>query len=303
VKKTLVSIVGPTAVGKTSTAISIAKQLNAEIISSDSRQFYKEISVGTAKPTELELNQIPHHFVNHLSIKEDYNASKFEKEVIDFLSNYFKKNDVAIMCGGSGMYVDAVLRGFDNEIPTADEALRELLKKEYQEQGLSYLQERLLEIDPVAYKNTDIQNSKRLMRAIEICVLTGKTNAEVKKGIAKKRDFNIIQIGLELPRNLLYERINHRVDLMVAEGLLNEVKSVVSYKEKNALNTVGYKEVFNFLEGLTDWPLCVEKIKTNSRRYAKRQLTWFKRNDTIEWFSPTEINKISKYIRTIIEKP
>ncbi len=289
--------------GKTSTAISLAEQLNADIISSDSRQFYKEISIGTAKPTDLELIKVPHHFVNNLSIKEDYNASKFENEVIEFLSSYFEKNDVAIMCGGSGMYVDAVIKGFDNEIPTADKALRAELNKNYLEQGLTYLQETLLQIDPEEYRNIDLQNSKRLMRAIEICKLTGKSNAEVKKGIAKKRDFNIIQIGLELPRKLLYDRINQRVDLMVANGLLNEVKSVVSYKEKNALNTVGYKEVFDYLDNKMDWNLCVEKIKTNSRRYAKRQLTWFKRNQKIEWFSPKELNKISKYIRTITENP
>ena len=302
-KKKLISIVGPTAVGKTSTAINIAKLFNAEIISSDSRQLYKEISIGTAKPTELEVKQVPHHFIDHLSITEDYNASKFENEVIDFLSTYFNDKDIIVMCGGSGMYNDAVIKGFDNEVPTADEDFRAELGKEYQEQGLPYLQELLLKVDPVAYENIDIQNSKRLIRAIEICKLTGKTNAEVKKGINKKRDFDIIQIGLELPRNLLYKRINQRVDLMIDEGLLNEVKSVVSYREKNALNTVGYKEVFDYLDGSITWDLCIEKIKTNSRRYAKRQLTWFKRNERIKWFSPNEINKISKYIRTTIQNP
>ncbi|MFT6165818.1 MAG: tRNA dimethylallyltransferase [Vicingaceae bacterium] len=302
-KKTLISIVGPTAVGKTSTAINVARLLNAEIISSDSRQFYKEISIGTAKPTGLEVKQVPHHFIDHLSITENYNASKFENEVIEFLSTYFENKDTIVMCGGSGMYNDAVIKGFDNEIPTADQDFREELRKKYQEQGLPYLQELLLQVDQLAYHSIDIQNSKRLMRAIEICKLTGKTNAEIKKGIDKKRDFNIIQIGLELPRNLLYQRINQRVDLMIDEGLLNEVKSVVSYREKNALNTVGYKEIFDYLDGNIAWDLCVEKIKTNSRRYAKRQLTWFKRNKRIKWFSPNEINKISKYIRTTIQNP
>ncbi len=299
--KTLISIVGPTAVGKTSTAIKIAKLFNAEIISSDSRQFYKEISIGIAKPTEIEVEQVPHHFIDQLSIAEDYNASKFEHEVIEFLHTYFKSKDTIILCGGSGMYNDAVIKGFDNEIPTADEELREELGQKYQEQGITYLQELLLKVDPLAYKSIDIQNGKRLMRAIEICKLTGKTNAEIKKGIEKKRDFNIIQIGLELPRHLLYERINQRVDLMIGEGLLNEVKSVASHREKNALNTVGYKEIFNHLDGHLTWDLCVEKIKTNSRRYAKRQLTWFKRNNRIKWFLPNEINKISKYIRTTIQ--
>jgi len=301
VRKTLISIVGPTAVGKTSTAINIAKQLDAEIISSDSRQFYKEISIGTAKPTELELKQVPHHFINHLSITEEYNASKFENEVIEFLDSYFKNKDTAILCGGSGMYNDAVIKGFDNEIPTADAGIREELKQKYEEQGLAYLQDLLLNIDQLAYQNIDIRNSKRLMRAIEICKLTGKTNTAVRKGIEKKRNFDIIQIGLELPRNLLYDRINQRVDLMIHEGLIDEVKSVVSHREKNALNTVGYKEIFDYLDGIIPWNLAVEKIKTNSRRYAKRQLTWFKRNERIKWFLPNEINKISKYIRTTIQ--
>ena len=300
-KKTLIALVGPTAVGKTSTAINIAKQLDTEIISSDSRQFYKEISIGTAKPTELELKQVPHHFINHLSIGEDYNASKFENEVIEFLDEYFKNKDTVILCGGSGMYNDAVIKGFDKEIPTADATFREKLKQEYDEKGLTHLQNLLLDVDPKAHENIDIHNSKRLMRAIEICKLTGKTNAEVKKGIVKKRDFDIIQIGLELPKSLLYNRINQRVEIMIREGLLEEVKSVLPFREKNALKTVGYKEIFDYLDGTITWELSVEKIKTNSRRYAKRQLTWFKRNEKIMWFSPNEINKISKYIRKTIQ--
>ena len=300
-KKTLIALVGPTAVGKTSTAINIAKQLDAEIISSDSRQFYKEISIGTAKPTELELKQVPHHFINHLSIGEDYNASKFENEVIEFLDEYFKNKDTVILCGGSGMYNDAVIKGFDKEIPTADATFREKLKQEYDEKGLTHLQNLLLDVDPKAHENIDIHNSKRLMRAIEICKLTGKTNAEVKKGIVKKRDFDIIQIGLELPRSLLYNRINQRVEIMIREGLLEEVKSVLPFREKNALKTVGYKEIFDYLDGTITWELSVEKIKTNSRRYAKRQLTWFKRNEKIMLFLPNEINKISKYIRKTIQ--
>ena len=300
-KKTLIALVGPTAVGKTSTAINIAKQLDTEIISSDSRQFYKEISIGTAKPTELELKQVPHHFINHLSIGEDYNASKFENEVIEFLDEYFKNKDTVILCGGSGMYNDAVIKGFDKEIPTADATFREKLKHEYDEKGLTHLQNLLLDVDPKAHENIDIHNSKRLMRAIEICKLTGKTNAEVKKGIVKKRDFDIIQIGLELPRSLLYNRINQRVEIMIREGLLEEVKSVLPFREKNALKTVGYKEIFDYLDGTITWELSVEKIKTNSRRYAKRQLTWFKRNEKIMWFSHNEINKISKYIRKTIQ--
>jgi tRNA dimethylallyltransferase len=301
-KKTLISIVGPTAVGKTGVAIELAKQFKAEIISSDSRQFYKEISIGTAKPEVGELAQIPHHFINNLFISENYNASFFEDQVIEFLNSYFKTNDVAIMCGGSGMYVDAVLRGFDSEVPTANEQLRAELNIKYQEFGLTYLQSILRDIDPKAFESIDIQNSKRLIRAIEICKVTGKSNAEIKKGKAKQRPFNTIEIGLELPRPLLYERINQRVDLMLAQGLVDEVKSVEKHRNNNALKTVGYKETFNYLDGNCTLEECTEKIKTNSRRYAKRQLTWFKRNQALEWFSPKEINKISKYIRTIIEQ-
>jgi len=302
-QKTLISIVGPTAVGKTSTAIKIAQAFNAEIISSDSRQFYKEISVGTAKPTKEELTQVPHHFINNLSISQDYNASKFEEDVVSFLSTYFEHHDIAIMCGGSGMYVDAVIKGFDNEIPTANQELRDELNNAFALKGISYLQNKLLELDPKAFQTIDIQNSKRLLRAIEICLITGKTNAEIKRGIEKERDFNIIQIGLELPRFQLYERINQRVDLMIADGLIEEVEEVLPFRNMNALKTVGYKEVFEYLDGNYTLELCIEKIKTNSRRYAKRQLTWFKRNDKIQWFSPSEINKISLYIRSIIEKP
>lgn len=301
-QKTLISIVGPTAVGKTSTAIKIAQAFNAEIISSDSRQFYNEISIGTAKPTKEELAQVPHHFINHLSISQNYNASKFEEDVVSFLSTYFEQHGIAIMCGGSGMYVDAVIKGFDNEIPTANQELRCELNNAFESKGISYLQNKLLELDPEAFQTIDIKNSKRLLRAIEICVMTGKTNSEIKQGIEKERDFNIIQIGLELPRFQLYERINQRVDSMIAEGLINEVKEVLPFRNMNALKTVGYKEVFEFLDGKSTLELCIEKIKTNSRRYAKRQLTWFKRNDKIQWFSPSEINKISLYIRSIIEK-
>ncbi|MFT4755565.1 MAG: tRNA dimethylallyltransferase [Vicingaceae bacterium] len=301
-KKILISIVGPTAVGKTATAIELAKQFEAEIISSDSRQFYKEISIGTAKPTADELAKIPHHFINNLSISESYNASFFEDQVIEFLNSYFKTNDVAIMCGGSGMYVNAVLKGFDSEIPTANEKLRTELNSKYQEFGLTYLQNILEKIDPIHFGSIDIHNSKRLIRAIEICKITGKSNAEIKKGEAKQRPFNTIEIGLELPRPCLYEQINQRVDLMLGQGLVEEVKSLQEHKNNNALKTVGYKETFDYLDGIYTLEECTEKIKTNSRRYAKRQLTWFKRNQELVWFSPKEINKISKYIRTKIEQ-
>ena len=299
-KPVVISVVGPTAVGKTAMAIRLAKEFNAEILSADSRQFYREISIGTAKPTTEELTQAKHHFINNLSIEEDYNASDFEKEALDFLEEYFKTKKIIILCGGSGMYVDALLNGFDNDVPTANKELRKELNVGYEKEGITYLQNKLVELDPDYYEIIDKHNSKRLLRAIEICLLTGKSNLEVKKGIKKERDFSTIKIGLHDDRGILYERINRRVDKMMEEGLLEEVKQVEKFKAKNALNTVGYKELFDFLENKVDLSTAVDKIKVNSRRYAKRQLTWFKKSDGIEWFKAGDFTKISMYIRKIL---
>lgn len=297
-KPTLIVLVGPTAVGKTSTAIQLANLFNTVIISADSRQFYKELSIGTAKPTEEEQSQAEHHFIDNLSITKEYNASKFEDEVIAFLSQYFRSNKVAVLCGGSGMYVNAVTNGFDQNVPTADEALR----TELNQLNLVELQERLQKVDPLFFDRVDIHNPKRLMRAIEIAELTGESNLSIKKGKKKDRFFNVVKIGLELDRKKLYHRINQRVDNMMQEGLLEEVESVAKYKNLNALNTVGYKELFQYLEGNSSLEESVEKIKVNSRRYAKRQLTWFKRDLEIRWFSPLGIDEISMYLRVTLNK-
>lgn len=297
-KPTLIVLVGPTAVGKTSMAIQLANLFNAEIISADSRQFYRELSIGTAKATKEEQAQAKHHFINNLSITSEYNASKFEEEVISFLNQYFLSKRVAILCGGSGMYINAVTDGFDSKVPTADEKLRTELKQ----LGLEDLQSRLQQVDPNFYEQVDIHNPKRLMRAIEIAELTGESNVNIKKGEKKERHFNVVKIGLELERHYLYHRINLRVDEMMKEGLLSEVKSVAEYQNLNALNTVGYKELFNYLNGQMPLEESIEKIKVNSRRYAKRQLTWFKKDSEIRWFSPLDFDKISMYLRITIQK-
>lgn len=296
-KKFLISIVGPTAVGKTSMAIELAKLFNTDIISADSRQFYKELSIGTAKPKQEEQSEAKHHFIDNLSIIEDYNASDFEKDVITFLDEFYKKKDVIILCGGSGMYVDAVLKGFDEELPTINHQIREDLNLQLKEEGIGSLQNLLLTLDPEFYHTVDLNNSKRLLRAIEVCLVTGKPYSSIRKGKNQKRNFETIKIGLELDRKKLYHRINQRVDSMIQEGLVDEAKSVKKFQEKNALKTVGYRELFSFFKGEYDFEHAIEKIKVNSRRYAKRQLTWFKRDLEIQWYQADKKAEISKYIR------
>ncbi len=293
----LIVLIGPTAVGKTSLSLELAKSFQADIFSSDSRQFYTEMSIGTAKPTEMELSQAKHHFINNQSIREDYNASDYEKEIIPALDSYFKTNEYGILCGGSGLYIDAVCAGFDQEVPSADAKLREELQAGFDVHGIGYLQDKLKEIDPAYYPQIDSSNGKRLMRAIEICLLTQKSNLEIRQGKAQKRDFQIIKIGLERDRYELYQRINQRVDEMLEMGLLDEAKRLYQFKDSNALNTVGYKELFKHLSGEWDLDFAIEKIKVNSRRYAKRQVTWFRRDSDITWFHPRQKLELIAYIR------
>lgn len=294
---TVVIIVGPTAVGKTTTAIRLAQKLDAEIISADSRQFFKEISIGTAKPTKAEQAAVKHHFIDNRSIREDYNASDFEKEVLAFLADYFKTKKTAILCGGSGMYVNAVGKGFDTEVPTSDPEIRAKLEKDFEKGGIEALQEQLKKVDPEFYGEVDLNNSKRLLRAIEVCLISGKKYSEIRKGKVAERPFNQIKVGLNIERSKLYDRINKRVDIMIEEGLIEEARSVLQYRNQNALKTVGYRELFNYLDN--EWSLekAIEKIKVNSRRYAKRQLTWFKADENIKWFEPTQDEEILKYLR------
>jgi tRNA dimethylallyltransferase len=295
---TLIVVVGPTAVGKTACCIKLAQSLKTEIISADSRQFYKELNIGTAKPDEKELSSIKHHFINSHHINEYYSVGAFEKDVLNLLTQLFKKHPNVIMTGGSGLYIDAVVKGLDEELPDPDPETRLFLDELFEKDGISGFRGLLKKLDPVFYNEVDLNNSKRLYRALEVCLTANKPYSEIRTGCVKKRPFNIIKIGLNRPREALYNRINLRVDKMIADGLLDEVKSVYKYKNHNALKTVGYRELFDYLEGKITLNEAIEKIKINTRRYAKKQITWFKRDEAINWFHPDEFDNILSYLQT-----
>lgn len=298
-KNTLIVIVGPTAVGKTLMAIEIARYFHTEILSADSRQFYKELQIGVASPSNDELKLAKHHFIGNLSIHENYNVSKFENEALHLLSNLFKINNNVVLVGGSGLYIDAVCKGID-ELPDPEESLRLEIKENFEEKGIEYLRNQLKILDLEYYNQVDLANPKRLMRAIEVCLTTGKTFTSLRVNQQKTRNFNIIKIGLEFPRDILYERINKRVDVMIEEGLLAEAEALFGFKSLNALNTVGYKEIFDYMDGKVSLEFAIEKIKINSRRYAKRQLTWFKRDKDINWFDATDKDNIIDFVEASI---
>ncbi len=298
-KKKLFVVVGPTAVGKTAMSIQLAKAFDTEILSADSRQFFKEMSIGTAKPTATEMGNIKHHFIDSHSISEEYNVGKFETEAIQVLNTLFETKDYAILVGGSGLYIDAVCNGLD-ELPEASAEIRQQLKSLYEQKGIIALQEQLKVLDLLYYNQVDLNNPQRLMRALEVCMSTGKTYSEQRAGKTKARNFTTIKIGLNTSREELYNRINARVDEMINQGLLDEVKSLVSYQNKNALQTVGYKELFDYLENKTSLEQAIELIKQHTRNFAKRQLTWFKRDEQIQWFEPNEFEKIKQYISSTI---
>jgi len=296
----LVVISGPTAVGKTSLAISLAKKLQAEIISADSRQFYKELNIGVAVPTQEQLFEVKHHFIQHLSVEDYYNVSRFENDVLKWLTAYFEKNEFAIIVGGSGLYLDAVCKGIDT-LPDPDMSLRNQLKKTIQSEGLESMRNQLKQLDPEYYNKVDLNNPNRILRALEVCIKTGKSYSSFRKNESKPRNFKIIKIGLDRPREELFSIIEKRVDLMIEEGLVDEVNSLKKFRHMNALNTVGYKEIFNYLDGERSLDKAIEKIKTNTRRYAKRQLTWFKRDEEIEWYEPDDEEGVLKYIQSFDE--
>lgn len=281
--KNLICIVGPTAIGKTKLSIAIAKHYNTEIISVDSRQFYKELTIGTAVPSTAELNEVKHHFIQNKSVMDPFNVGDFEIEAISLINNYFIKNTTFVAVGGSGLYMDAIVKGLD-EFPKTDGEVRKKLTVEMVTNGIASLQEKLRILDVVSYKKIDLNNPHRLIRALEICLESGKPYSSFLKAIKKERAFKSITIGLTADRNIIYNRINERVDKMLENGLLEEVKSVLPYKKKNALNTVGYKELFDYLNGECTYDEAVENIKKNSRRFAKRQLTWFNKNKGTIWF-------------------
>jgi len=282
-QKTLITIVGPTAIGKTSLSILLANYFNTQIISCDSRQFYKEMRIGTAVPEAEELEAATHHFIQNRSIFEDYNVGAFERDVLAKLDELFKKNDVVIMVGGSGLYVDAVINGLDH-FPKVDKSIRENLVNRLEKEGLTSLQIQLKELDIETYNTIAINNPQRVMRALEICIGTGLSYASFKNNPKKKRTFKSIKIGLNGDRQKIYERINLRVDLMIQNGLIEEAKQLYSNKDLNALQTVGYKELFSFFDGEITKEFAIEEIKKNTRRFAKRQLTWFRRDENILWF-------------------
>lgn len=295
--KILLSIVGPTAIGKTALSIKLAQHFNTDILSADSRQFFKEMNIGTAVPSTEELNAATHHFIQHKSIEASYNVGDFEADAIAVISKIHQKNSVAIMVGGSGLYVKAVTKGLDH-FPEVDKSIRENLNHVYQSKGLEPLQQQLKTLDPVAYNTVAISNPQRLIRALEICIGTNKPYSSFLSHKAKERDFKTISIGLNAERSILYDRINQRVDIMIANGLVEEVKSLLPYKNLNALNTVGYKEIFQYLEGHCTLDFAISEIKKNTRRFAKRQLTWFRKDDRINWFDyQTNIEDILEIIK------
>lgn len=293
--KTLIVVLGPTSIGKTSLSIDLAKHYNTDIISADSRQFYKELLIGAAPPSEEELDEVQHHFVQHLSVREDYNVGQFEEDAIQKLEDLFTKKDKVILVGGSGLYIDSICKGFD-KMPEISAYIREKVIKMYQEKGVEFLQKEVKEKDPVFYNEVDKNNPQRLMRALEVIYSTNKTFSSFRKGTNKKRNFKIIKIGLHTDRKILYNRINSRVELMINNGLLKEVESLIPYKNKNSLKTVGYKELFQYFEGIYTLTEAVEKIKQNTRRFAKRQITWFKKDSKINYFSPEDTQEIINFI-------
>ncbi len=291
---TLIVVTGPTAVGKTALCIDIAKHYGIPIINADSRQIYRELRIGTATPTEEQLRSVKHYFVRSISIDDYYNASMYEQDVLALL-NQFKQSPIQLLTGGSMMYIDAVCNGID-DIPTVRENIREEMKRRYAEEGLEALCEDLKRLDPEHYAVVDKQNHRRVIHALEICYQTGTTYTSFRKQEKKQRPFQIVKIGLNRDREELYQRINQRVDQMMADGLLDEVKSLQDKRSNNALNTVGYKEMFTYLDGTWSLEEAVERMKGNTRRYARKQLTWFKRDEEMRWFHPQQQEEILKYI-------
>ncbi|MFC2102418.1 tRNA (adenosine(37)-N6)-dimethylallyltransferase MiaA [Bacteroidota bacterium] len=297
VTSSLIVVTGPTAVGKTHLAIELAKAFSSEIISCDSRQFYQELNIGVARPSLAELSSIPHHMIGCISVAESYNAYRFETDVLELCAKLFQQNNKVVMVGGSGLYIHAVTHGID-ELPDPDPLLRKRLKEKLQADGIQALASQLKDLDPAYYELVDKENPKRLLRALEVCLTTGVPYSSLRKGDPVQRPFHVIKIGLYLEREVLYERINSRVDMMMENGLLDEVKALYPYRDLNALNTVGYKELFTFLDDQCSLNEAVEKIKTNTRRYAKRQLTWLRRDPEIRWFKPNELETVRKYIES-----
>ena len=298
--KYLISIVGPTAIGKTSLAIQLAEKYSTEIISADSRQFYREMNIGTAKPSVSELNSAKHHLINNKSVVDNYSIGEFEQDAIKQISNIHSRSNIAVLVGGSGLYLDVINYGLD-QIPKTEKNIRNSLNNDFESKGLIYLQNKLKKIDLITYNNIDLNNSRRIIRALEVTISSGKPYSSFLNKKKVDRDFKVIEIGINAERELVYHRINNRVDDMVNQGLINEVKKLIKYKHLNSLNTIGYKEIFRYLNGDISLEFAVNEIKKNSRRFAKRQITWFKSNNNIIWFNQNyKIDNIIKVIDELI---
>lgn len=300
-KKYLISVVGPTAIGKTELAIRLGEHFQTEILSCDSRQFYREMKIGTAVPSPSELNRVRHHFIQNRSIREDYSVGTFEREALELLSEKFRETDIFIMVGGSGLYADAVISGLD-DFPEVDPTIRTGLVDELKASGLEPLQDRLKTLDPISYARIDIQNKQRLIRALEITEGTGRPFSSYWNKTSKTRGFETLKIGLRAEREMVYERINQRVNVMMDLGLLDEVRELYEFRNLNALQTVGYREIFEYLDGNTSLEHAVAEIKKNTRRFAKRQETWFKKDKDINWFAfDTKAEDIVAFIESRIQ--
>lgn len=300
-KPTLIVLLGPTGVGKTELSLSIAEAYHTSIVSADSRQLYADIKIGTAAPTAEQLARVPHYFVRTLDLHDYYSAAQYEMEVLKKLEELFRENDVVVLTGGSMMYIDAVCKGID-DIPTVDNEPRQLMLERYEQEGLERLCAELKLLDPEYYQIVDLKNHKRVIHALEICYMTGKTFTSFRTQTQKERPFEILKIGLKREREELYERINRRVDIMMEEGLLEEARRVYPFRQLNSLNTVGYKELFNYLDGTWELPFAIEKIKQNSRIYSRKQMTWFKRDQHITWFHPEDTAEIMSFLQKNIGK-
>lgn len=295
----LIVLIGPTGVGKTELSLSLAEFLHTPVINADSRQLYKDLTIGTAAPTADQLKRIKHYFVGTLSLTDYYSAAQFESDVISLLDQLYQTHPFALMSGGSMMYIDAVCNGID-DIPTVDQETREMIMERYQQEGLTPLSNELRLLDPDYYAIVDQKNPKRILHALEICYMTGKPYSSFRTNKKKERSFDIIKIGLRRDREELYERINKRVDEMIQNGLIDEVKNVMSYRYTNALNTVGYKEIFQYLDGNWSLEQAIEKIKQNTRIYSRKQMTWYKKDTEIHWFHPDNDKEIKKFLELVL---
>ena len=294
---TLIVVVGPTGSGKSALAVTLAQHYCAPIISTDSRQLFRGMAIGTAQPTAEELAAAKHYFIADREVEDDFNCGRYEVEALELLDTLFAENDYVVAVGGSGLYIQALCDGMDN-LPEADDTIREQLKVRLENDGLEVLAEELRRLDPVYAEEVDICNPARVMRALEVCITTGRPYSEQRSGSRAERPFNIVKVGTDMPREELYDRINRRVDMMVADGLIEEARAMYPKRHLNALQTVGYREIFDHFDGKCTLEESIELVKRNSRRYAKRQMTWFRRDERVGWFSPKDIDKIVEFINS-----